>query len=85
MNSLGQHITPVDFETLYITTERKEGRIHPDEEVAQLPVISSTHPHHKEWHDTERIFTKIDKLAKEKKETARHVWKLVVEMDGLSA
>ena len=41
MNSLGQHITPVDFETLYIRLREKEGRIYTDEEVAQLPAISS--------------------------------------------
>ena len=49
MNSSGQHITQVDFETLYTQLREKEGRIHPDEEVAQLPMVSPAHPHYKEW------------------------------------
>lgn len=49
MNSLRQHTRPVDFETLYIQLREKEGRVYPDEEVAQLPLVSPTHAHYNEW------------------------------------
>ena len=44
-----QHIAADDFETLYIRLRQQEGRIYTDEELAQLPVIASAHPHYKEW------------------------------------
>lgn len=40
---------PGDFETIYTEVRKWEKRIYTDEEVAQLPVISSAHPHYKEW------------------------------------
>ena len=67
MNSLGQHITPVDFESLYIQLREKEGRIYPDEEVAQLPVTSSTHPHYKEWLIRKESSQKLVSWLKKKK------------------
>jgi ubiquinone/menaquinone biosynthesis C-methylase UbiE len=38
-----------DFESLYIRLRQKEGRMYTDEEVAQLPSITSSHQHFKEW------------------------------------
>ena len=49
MTTLEENIVPIDFETLYLRLRDEEKRIYSDEEVLQLPVIASTHPHYKEW------------------------------------
>lgn len=49
MLRLEENTAPVDLETLYLRLRDQERRIYSDEEVAQLPVIASTHPHFKEW------------------------------------
>ena len=38
-----------DFEKLYAQLRQRERRIYTDNEVANLPEISSSHPHYKEW------------------------------------
>jgi ubiquinone/menaquinone biosynthesis C-methylase UbiE len=38
-----------EFEQLYVSLRKKEGRIYTDDEVALLPVINNTHPYYKEW------------------------------------
>jgi len=50
-----------DFETIYTQLRQKERRIYTDEEVAQLPSISPTHIHFKEWlvrkHSSQKLVT----------------------------
>ena len=68
MNTLDQHITQADFETLYIQLREKEGRIYPDDEVAKLPAIPRTHPHYKEWLIRKESSQKLlNRLKKKKK------------------
>lgn len=38
-----------DFEEQYVGVRKKEGRIFSLEEIRQLPVVSKTNPHFKEW------------------------------------
>lgn len=38
-----------DFEKLYTQLREREGRIYTDNEVVNLPEITVTHPHYKEW------------------------------------
>lgn len=45
------YLTPpkTDFEEVYIRLRTKEQRVHDDAFVKQLPGVSATHPHAKEW------------------------------------
>jgi SAM-dependent methyltransferase len=45
------YLTPpkTAFEEVYIRLRTKEQRVHDDAFVKQLPVVSATHPHAKEW------------------------------------
>ncbi len=38
-----------EFEELYISLRRKEGRIFTEKEIAKLPVVPASHSHFKEW------------------------------------
>lgn len=38
-----------DFEDLYLTVRRKEGRFYTDEQVSRLPEIEEIHPYFHEW------------------------------------
>lgn len=68
MTVSNQHITATDFETLYILTRKREGRMYTDEEVAGLPLISPSHVHAAEWDLRKRSAQKlIDHLKKKKK------------------
>ena len=50
MTTYTQHTTiGGDFEKLYTQLREREGRIYTDNEVANLPEITVTHPHYKEW------------------------------------
>jgi len=40
---------PEAFEKLYIQLRKKEQRLYTDEEVGNLPLVATTHPHFKEW------------------------------------
>jgi ubiquinone/menaquinone biosynthesis C-methylase UbiE len=37
------------FEKLYVALRFQEGRIYSEEEIANLPVVTASHPHYKEW------------------------------------
>jgi SAM-dependent methyltransferase len=37
------------FEELYVALRLKEGRIYNEKEIAELPVVATSHPHYKEW------------------------------------
>src|SRR5687767_7300022 len=39
----------LSFEEIYHPLRTKENRVYTDREIAQLPDISNTHPHYKEW------------------------------------
>ncbi len=67
MNTLEQYIISGSFETLYTQLREAEGRIYKDEEVAQLPVISSSHVHYKEWLIRKRSSEKLIAYLKKKK------------------
>ena len=49
MRAPSNHIVQTDFENLYTQVRKKEGRWYTDNEVAKLPEIQDSHPHHKEW------------------------------------
>ena len=49
MTALEKNTIQVDFETLYLRLRVQERRIYSDEEIAQLPIIASSHRHYKEW------------------------------------
>ena len=52
MDSLSPHdlTDENEFEKLYISLRKKEGRIfYNEEEIVKLPVIFSSHPLYKEW------------------------------------
>lgn len=49
MNSYTTDIDVKEFEKIYTRLRQKEGRMYSDEEVADLPLINSTHQHYKEW------------------------------------
>jgi len=57
-----------DFETIYTQLRQKERRIYTDEEVAQLPSISPTHIHFKEWlvrkHSSQKLVTYLKRKKK---------------------
>ena len=38
-----------EFEKLYISLRKKEGRVFNEKEIASLPAVPSSHPHYKEW------------------------------------
>ncbi|HUZ61627.1 MAG TPA: class I SAM-dependent methyltransferase [Hanamia sp.] len=38
-----------EFEKLYISLRKKEGRIFNEKEIGRLPDVDSSHPHYKEW------------------------------------
>ncbi len=69
MTTPSQHITPGEFEKIYIQLRQKEGRIYTDEEVAHLPDIAETHPHYKEWQlrkeSSQKLISQIKKRKKE--------------------
>ena len=68
MTTLSNHTVIGDFETIYIQLRQKENRIYSDEEVAQLPSISSKHIHYKEWQVRKGSSQKlVDHLKKKKK------------------
>ena len=68
MTTLSKHTVIRDFETIYIQLRQKESRIYSDEEVAQLPSISSKHIHYKEWKLRKASSQKlVDHLKKKKK------------------
>jgi ubiquinone/menaquinone biosynthesis C-methylase UbiE len=48
-NKPGADITGEAFAEKYFQLRKKEGRIYTDDEVLDLPLIDSSHPHHKEW------------------------------------
>ena len=51
---------PADqFEQLYISLRKKEGRMYTDNEVAKLPLINNTHPYFKEWAIRRRSLKKL--------------------------
>ncbi len=49
MNTYATDIAVENFEKIYTRLRQKEGRIYPDEEVANLPSINNNHQHYKEW------------------------------------
>lgn len=49
MSFAAAHTASNDFETLYANLRSREGRMYTDEELALLPLIHKSHPHHKEW------------------------------------
>ena len=68
MKTLYKHIVKRDFETIYVQLRQKESRIYTDDEVAQLPFISPTHVHYKEWLLRKESSRKlVDHLKKKKK------------------
>ena len=67
MKSPVHHIPAADFETLYLQLREKEGRVYPDEHVALLPDVSTTHPHYKEWLVRQESSQKLLRWLKKKK------------------
>lgn len=49
MTALPKHIITSDFESLYFSLRKNEGRLYTDEEVGLLPDIHKNHQHYKEW------------------------------------
>jgi ubiquinone/menaquinone biosynthesis C-methylase UbiE len=54
-----------EFEHLYILLRKKEGRIFSDGEIARLPDVSSSHPHHEEWKIRKRSCGKLVRYVQE--------------------
>jgi ubiquinone/menaquinone biosynthesis C-methylase UbiE len=63
-----KHISPDNFETIYTELRKWEKRIYTDKEVSQLPVVSSTHPHYKEWQLRQASSKKLIDYLKRKKQ-----------------
>jgi ubiquinone/menaquinone biosynthesis C-methylase UbiE len=61
-----KHINPDNFEILYNRLRKWERRIYSDKEVAQLPVIASTHPYYKEWQLRKESSKKLIDYLKER-------------------
>jgi ubiquinone/menaquinone biosynthesis C-methylase UbiE len=49
MTDTGILNTAQEFDQLYFRLRQKEGRIYTDADVATLPFIYASHPHHNEW------------------------------------
>jgi ubiquinone/menaquinone biosynthesis C-methylase UbiE len=47
------------FEELYVALRLKEGRIYSEKEIAELPLVASSHPHYKEWLIRKRSCNKL--------------------------
>ena len=60
------------FEELYLEVRKKEKRVYSDSEVLQLPDISPTHPHYKEWLIRKASFKQL-KSYLEKKGKPLHI------------
>ena len=54
-----------EFEKLYISLREREGRIFTEMEIAKLPVVSSSHPHFKEWKVRKNSCTQLLKYVKQ--------------------
>lgn len=55
-----------EFEKLYIQVRRAEQRLYSDEEVKNLPSISSAHPHAREWEQRKKSIEKFIKYLEKK-------------------
>ena len=57
----------LSFEEIYHPLRTKENRVYTDREIAQLPDISNTHPHYKEWQirkqSSDRLTAYFEKLG----------------------
>lgn len=66
------HSITDDFTALYCDLRQKEGRMYTDAEVAELPSISPSHPHYREWQLRKHSFTRLIAYLR-KKNTALHI------------
>ena len=67
-NLLNENLLPEnEFEKLYISLRKKEGRIFTEKEIRKLPDVSKTHPHFKEWKIRKNSCTKLLKYVKQKR------------------
>jgi ubiquinone/menaquinone biosynthesis C-methylase UbiE len=55
-----------EFEKLYISLRKKEGRIFTEKEIRKLPDVSKTHAHFKEWKMRKSSCNKLLKYVKRK-------------------
>lgn len=55
-----------EFEKLYISLRKKEGRIFTEKEIRKLPGVSKNHPHFKEWKVRKNSCNKLLKYVKQK-------------------
>jgi ubiquinone/menaquinone biosynthesis C-methylase UbiE len=53
------------FEKLYVALRFQEGRIYSEEEIAQLPVITASDPHYKEWLIRKNSCNKLKRYIKQ--------------------
>jgi len=61
-NSLNEN----EFEKLYISLRKKEGRIFTEKEIRKLPDVPKTHPHFKEWKIRKNSCNKLFRYIKQK-------------------
>jgi ubiquinone/menaquinone biosynthesis C-methylase UbiE len=55
-----------EFEKLYISLRKKEGRIFTEREIRKLPEVSKDHPHFQEWKIRKKSCNKLLKYVKQK-------------------
>ncbi len=58
-------------EKSYLSLRTKEGRIHSDQIVQQLPFVERSHIHYKEWRTRQHAFKILKKYLKSKNKTLR--------------
>ena len=66
MTGYASNIIPAGFEQLYIQLRQKEQRMYSDEELLELPAVTSSHPHYKEWQLRQQSCTRLIHHLEEK-------------------